>query len=244
MLIFIDESGSFVCSNERDSWNCIAAYAIPESDRRKMDAALVALKRRTRAPQGQEIKLSQLSDENSYFTFLSDINKLDGLLFAVLVDMGDHDTASVTKHRDEQAELINANVVKMKMGAEREELQSLAERVYVLSPQLYVQLQCQIVLIEQIIRWGIFYYVSRHPKTLGKFRWQIDQKNETRTAFETTFVELTPMLLHTRGSSHPLLKRKGADYQYFDRFLNTGHPGYPKNAHGVETSSLPGINIG
>ena len=209
-----------------------------------MQAALAALKRRAGVSPGQEIKLHKLPHEDSYFTFLADIDSLDGLLFAVLIDMGDHDAASVKKHRHEQAALIAANVVKMEKNTGRRGLQRLADRVSRLSPQLYVQMQCQIVLIEQIIRYGTLYYVQRHPQTLGNFRWCIDQKDETRTAYEITFSDLTPMLLQTRGLSRPLLTLEGADYRKFNRFQNSGAPSYLNNVYGIQTSGRPGINIG
>ena len=94
----------------------------------------------------------------------------------------------------------------------------MADRVARLSPQLYVQLQCQIVLIEQIIRYATLSYVQRHLRTLGDFRWRIDQKDDSRTAYEIAFSGLVPMLLQTRGLSCPLLTLEGADYREFSRY--------------------------
>ena len=209
-----------------------------------MEQALINLKHRAGVPLRQELKLRGRVDEDSYFAFLTDINRLDGLLFAVMIDMGDHDVPSIKTHRDEQARRISANVAKMDREAGRMGLQRLAEQVAGLPPQLYVQLQCQIVLFDHIIRYGSLYYVQRHPKTLRNFRWRIDQKNETRTAYELAFSDLTPMLLQTGGLSHPLLTLEDADYKHFERFLNQGPPSYLKDAYGIQTSGKPGFNIG
>jgi hypothetical protein len=43
--IFIDESGSFVNAPELDSWNSIAAYMSPESDRKRLRELVERLKR-------------------------------------------------------------------------------------------------------------------------------------------------------------------------------------------------------
>ena len=244
MFIYVDESGSFVCTDRRESWNCIAAYVTAERNRRKLEAALTGLKRSVGIPPREEIKGRQRSSETAYFEFLSELGAVDGVLFAVLVDMGDHEAASVAEHREAQSRLIAANVGKMERSAGRRALQRLAARVSRLPVQLYVQLQCQIVLIEQIVRYATLYYAQRQPQTLGKFRWRIDQKDETRTAYEFAFSDLAPMLLQTRGLSRPLLTLEGADYRKFDRFLNEGPPGYLREVYGLEPSGRPGINIG
>ena len=158
--------------------------------------------------------------------------------------MGNHDAASIAVHRDAQSRLIAANVARMEMSAGRRALQLLADRVSKLPVQLYVQLQCQIVLIEQIVRYSTLYYAQREPQTLGKFRWRIDQKDEIRTAYELAFSDLTPMLLQTKGFSRPLLTLEEADYRKFDRFLNQGPPGYLREVYGIELSGRPGIDIG
>ena len=209
-----------------------------------MESALVALKRRIGASSGQEIKLHKLPHERSYFSFLSDIGSLDGLLFAILIDMGDHNAPSITRHRDQQSKLISAGVANLEKDSGRRRLQRLAAKISELSPQLYAQLQCQIVLIEQVVRYGTLYYAQRHPQTLGRFRWRIDQKDATRTSYEIAFSELTPLLIQTRGSSHPLLTLESADYGEFKRFRNTGAPSYFEKVYGFTSSNMSGINTG
>ena len=130
-----------------------------------METALADLKRRIGFTPDQEIKPRDALDERSYFAFLEIIDSLDGLLFAVLVDMGDHDATSIRNHRDEQAGLVSADIDDLEIDADgRERLQVLADRISGLSEQLYVQLQCQIWLVEQIIRYATLYFVLRHPR--------------------------------------------------------------------------------
>ena len=79
MNIFLDESGSFVSAEERDSWNVIVAYMSPESDRGKLQAVLTRLKRATGVSRTNEIKLRNVQ-EKDYFDFLFYLGKLNGVL--------------------------------------------------------------------------------------------------------------------------------------------------------------------
>ena len=158
--------------------------------------------------------------------------------------MGDHDVDSLKLHRDEQAEQIAVGISKTEGDADRRGLKRLADQVAGLSPQLYVQLQCQIVLIDEIIRHASLYYVQRHPETLGHLRWRIDRKDVSRTAYELALSDLTPLLLQTRGLARPLVTLAGADYRAFNRYRNTGPPGYLKEGYGTRAGGQPGFNIG
>lgn len=116
-----------------------------------------------------------------------------------------------------------------------------------LAPQLYVQLHCQINLISSIVLNGILYFVQRLPKTLGRFRWRIDQKNSTQTEYEKAFVTLTPVILQTISLSEPLPMLEGADYSAFQRFdySEDKRPTYLKDGYGIDVrNDGPALNIG
>jgi hypothetical protein len=85
--IFIDESGSFVNATTPESWNSIAAYISPESDRKRLREIVARLKRSVEVPTNVEVKLKNLS-ESQYFEFLGRIGQLDGALYAVATDAG------------------------------------------------------------------------------------------------------------------------------------------------------------
>ena len=209
-----------------------------------MEAALANLKRSVHASAGVEIKLRDLPDEKLYFSFLNELGPVGGLLVAVVIDMGDHNINSLKTHRDEQAAGIAVNVPRMETDPGQRVLQQSADQVARLSTPLYVQLKCQVLLIQQVVQYATLYYVQRHPESLGDFRWRIDQKDRTRTAYEMAFQGLTPMLIQTMGLDEPFRALQGANYGYFDRFMNDGPPSYLRDAYGIKTSGRPGVNIG
>jgi len=208
--IFIDESGSFVNAARKDSWNCVAAYVTPEIDRKYMRAALASLKRAAGVSATEEIKLRDLR-ERDYLDFLIRLGKLHGVLFTVATDAGLNKLADIVKHQEEQSANITEHKDKMHYESARQGLQPLSDQVRELAPQLYVQLHCQVNLISSIVLNGILYFVQRFPRTLGRFRWRIDQKNSTRTEYEKAFVALTPPLLQTISLTEPLPMLEDAD---------------------------------
>ena len=245
MHIFIDESGTFVPSDSTNAWNSIAAYVLPEGHRRKMVDALDHLKREVGSPGIREIKLKHVS-EHAHFRFLSALSQLDGVLFSVLIDMGANDKDTIQRHQQWQAAGITKNIGSMKYEAGRGAVQNLSDEVIDLSPQLYVQLQCQIILVEAILRSATLYFVQRRPETLGHFRWRIDQKNVTWTKYERTFFTLTPAILQTKFILKPWVMLDGADYGGFNRFkFPPGEePTFLRDQYGIDSCRTPPDNLG
>ena len=207
--------------------------------------ALSALKQETQWPRSRELKLKNV-DEAAYFRFLARLAHLDGVLFAVLTDMATNDVSSTQNHQQSQAANIVKHIDKMRHETGRAAVQQLANLVADLAPQLYVQLQCQVALVDTVARSVSLYFVQRHPKTLAHFRWRIDQKNETRNRYERAFFTLTPALLQSRSFSEPWTMLKGADYSAFDRFeFPPGEePTYLTEAYGIDTGPEPAFNLG
>ncbi|MDE2389781.1 MAG: riboflavin biosynthesis protein RibD, partial [Betaproteobacteria bacterium] len=112
MIIAIDESGSFVSANTRNSWCVVAAYVFSERIKSRSLAALKKLKRATRVSDYEEIKLKNVTERN-YFQFLFDLSKLNGVLFAVATDSHINTNDTLIEHRAVQANKIRENVPKM-----------------------------------------------------------------------------------------------------------------------------------
>ncbi|MYD97909.1 MAG: DUF3800 domain-containing protein [Gammaproteobacteria bacterium] len=245
MHIFLDESGSFVPAAVGNAWNSIAAYVVPEAHRAKTLAVLGKLKRDIGATRKDEVKLRQLC-EDAYLRFLGDLSCLGGVLYVTLIDMGANDESTIKEHQRNQAAGIVEHIDKMKYKGGRLGVRRLADQVLELPPQLYVQLQCQVILVDTVIRSALLYFVQRHPKALGRFRWCIDQKNATRTRYETVFFALTPGFLQSKSLGEPHAMLEGADYRAFARFeYQPGEqPTYLKDAYGIDTGPDPGIDVG
>jgi len=233
--IFIDESGSFVNAPNVGAFNAIAAYMSPESDRRELRRILSSLKRAVGASVNSEVKLRNIS-ERQFFAFLKELSRLSGALYAVATDSGLNQPAVVAQHQAEQAAHIVVHKDKMLHQTARDGLQALSDRVASLSPQLYVQLHCQVNLIEALIRNGVLYFVQRTPRSLGTFRWRIDQKNSTKTEYETAFQQVLPAFLQSISLQNSMLMLIGADYSAFSRFdwAPEEKPTYLRDTYGLE----------
>lgn len=239
----MDESGTFVSSPEKNSWCVVSAYVFSERMQSHSYAALKKLKKSCGKSEHQEIKLKHCS-EQSYFDFLRDLYRVGGLLFSVATDSHLNTNTAITTHKEIQANKIRINAPSMHYENGKKAVNNLANEIDALSPQLYVQLQCQIELISDILNRGILYFVQRDPITLRKFKWRIDQKNTTKTRYETAFATITSPLLQSKSFREPMIFLKEADYSYMKPFFYTKDtvPSYIESAYGKKLDS--GVNIG
>lgn len=240
MHIFVDESGSFTQASELNAWCIVAAYVAPEYQRSHIDA----LMKKVRAlNNGVETKLKNLT-EDQYIWFLSELRKLQGVAFAVAVDVGLHRRERIEYHRDMQAAKVIEHRNTMLYETGRQSVTNLSQQIKSLPSQLYTQLVCQVFLFHRIITQGTLYFAQRHPPSLGNFRWRLDQKARVQTAYEEAFRTVLPMFLQTESLRDPILMLKGADYRHFQRFdYPPGQaPTYLKDLHGIDCGE--GSNIG
>lgn len=217
MIIFVDESGSFAPSTTKNSWNIVAACVITERIQTKVRRALMSLKSRSGIPQNLEAKLGDIA-ESAYVEFLAELHGIGSLLFAVAMDAGLNSDQIIIEHRREQAKELRKNIPRMIYESGKQAVSNLAEELECLSPQLYVQLNCQVQLFDDLLKHASLYYVQRDPVTLRRFKWRIDQKNTTRTLYEKTFLSMAPMLLQSISFRDPWPMLEGADYRYISRF--------------------------
>jgi len=217
----------------------------PESDRRRVQRLLGLLKRSVGSRDGAEVKLRDI-DESKYFSFLAGLSRFAGVLYAVATDAGLNQPEDVDEHQREQAAKVIAHKDALHYQSARDGLQALADRIAGLSPQLYVQLHCQINLIEAVVRNGVLYFVQRYPRNLGNFRWRIDQKHSTKTEYEAAFFDVTPPFLQAISLRAPMTMLEGADYSAFSRFDFSAEekPTYLRDHYGIEISDDAATNIG
>lgn len=242
MNIYIDESGSFVNAATVGAWNAVAALAVPEAADEKINQLLAQLKTSNGHGTGRETKLNELT-EDTYVHFIGNLADLNTVVFSTATDAGLNTTDRVLEHQQHQIEEILRHIDKMKYEGGRQGVQFVASQLGKLSPQLYVQLLCQINLMFDVVSRVITYYIQRDPGTLAEFRWRIDQKNISRTDFEDAFEKLSPPLLQTRSMSEPLLMVKGFDYSSLSQyeFENGKAPDYLKEVYGIDVGT--GLNI-
>lgn len=242
MNIYIDESGSFVNASTVGSWNAVAALAVPEAADEKIGQLLAQLRILNGYEAGKETKLNDLT-EDTYIQFIGNLADLNTVVFSTATDAGLNTTDRVLEHQQHQVEEILRHIDKMEYEGGRQGVLLVASQLGKLSPQLYVQLLCQINLMFDVVSRVITYYVQCDTGTLAEFRWRIDQKNISRTDFEDAFAKLSPPLLQTMSMSEPLLMINGFDYSSLSQyqFENGKMPDYLKEVYGIEIGS--GINI-
>lgn len=175
MYIFVDESGTFTLTDKENAWCTIAAFVLPESKRRAMDALVADLRFRHGA--GREVKLGVIS-EGDFVKFLAELSKLGGMALAVAVDVSLHRRDEIQRHQAIQVEKIRQNIHRMKYEGGRRGVADLADEISALPLQLYTQLVLQVELVHTVLKYAPLYYVQREPVALANLRWRVDQKIE------------------------------------------------------------------
>ncbi len=217
MNVFVDESGTFTVAGCENSWCTIAAYVSPEGERRHIEKLVLGL-RPVGSPSLFEVKLNELT-EDRFFLFLEQLGKLRGVLFGVAADMGlSGSDVDISTHKAKLVERIADNESKMIYTEGRAMVVDLKNRVAAMPNQLYAQLRFQISLFHEVVQLSTLYYVQRTPQTLSSFRWRVDAKDITVTAYERTFRHLLPILLERMSASDPIGFLEGADYSAMKRF--------------------------
>lgn len=245
MHIYIDESGVFRPADHPDAWCAVAAYVLPESKIRHLNSVLTPLKLRAGKTYRDEVKLRHVQ-ESDYLQFLSRLSSLNGSLFCVATDMSMLTEQDVRHHQSGQAKLILSNIDRMHYESAREGLRDLAAKTESISPQLYMQLVCQVHLLKEVIDRGILYHVQRHPKFLGKFRWRIDQKNTSKIAYEEAFEILAPALLQSISLRDPTISVREFDYSAMAkyRYGENDAPTYLQDEYGIDIDAEGALNVG
>ena len=235
MNVYIDESGSFVNAPIIGKWNAVAALALPESGRKKLDALVRQLRLQSAGPTAKEVKLKDVR-EDRYFRFLADLEKLNAVVFCTATDAGLNTHERVAEHQQLQVDGVLKHLDKMKYDGGRRGVALMASQLKKLSPQLYVQLVCQINLMFDVVSRSITYFAQHSPRTLREFRWRVDQKNSARPDFEEAFEKLSPALLQSMSIEYPLMMVRGFNYSFMTQyeFPDGKPPEYLKEDYGIE----------
>jgi hypothetical protein len=244
LFIYIDESGSFVVAPSANSWNVIAAFVAPETNRKHAELALRQLKLAAGRKHDDEVKLRDVS-ESQLGTFLARLAEIESLVFVSAIDLGSQDSSVISRHQTIQVEKIRANIPRMIYPEGRALIEDLASRVAGLSAQLYIQMVAQIDLLDQVYRQTTLYYSQRVPATLSSFRWRIDEKNSSRPIFEETLRHLAPPILQSKSLREPSIFVHEFDYSHYERtfrFAPGEMPTYLQEETGIEIGS--GSNLG
>jgi hypothetical protein len=219
VLIFIDESGSFVVpTTGKLSVCCVAALVIPGTNYLQIIDEFEMLKS-IWGVTGTETKGRDL-DENEIASVIRLLNKYDVVLQVVAIDMGLQTREGVMDHKLRQAERIMENITPAHKPELIDSLKELQAGIRSLPDQLYTQATLMTCLVGKLLQDVTLYYSQRRPNELGTFKWVIDAKDKNKlTQYEALWRgTIQPYL---EGNSPPLYRLRGADYSYFYKFTGT-----------------------
>jgi len=219
MEILIDESGSFMPESDvENSWSVTAAYVCPETEKRKYQTALNNLKKNNSSG-CREIKLGNISEKN-YIYFLQELSALKGSLFCTVTDSFYNKKDFIVAHKKTHVQTIIDGIEQMRFPEGKLSQKLMAEEMEAVSIPLYIQLMCQIRLVHTIISQSLNYYVQRHPQTLQRFKWRLDQKQPShKTKYELIFEKFSPALLQMYSLENPIGLFDGFDYKYLSPYI-------------------------
>jgi hypothetical protein len=245
MDIYIDESGSFVCTENPDAWSVVVAYVTYSSQRKKLFRVLAGLKIKCGKEVRDEVKLRDI-DESNLIWFLNELSMLDGIMFCVATDASIIDNEGIIEHRRIQSEKIVEHVDKMHHEKMKDSLRALSKSVVGLSPQLYLQLVSQFTLINDVINRSSLYYSQKKPAALGGFKWLIDQKNTTKIIFEEAFEKMVPVIMQSITLREPFISLAEGDYSFMESFQYSEDkvPDYLEKVYGQKKMKGGAFNIG
>ncbi len=178
--------------------------------------------------------------------FLTELGKTRCTLYSVATDAGAQTDSEIEYHRNGQAEKIEEHKDKMLHTEGKVAIVKLANQIRALSPQLHLQLICQIELIADVVNKSILYYVQRIPSQLNGFRWRIDEKASGISNFEKTFRTVIPPLLQSKSLENPGVHVVDFDYSAMKDFFYTKEsaPTYLKKSYGIESNAEGALNAG
>jgi hypothetical protein len=218
MLIYVDESGNFApAAGQPGSWCAMAAFVIAESQREASFEALRRFKQEAGFRLDQEVKRSDVRDEQAYFRLLMALRHAGGIVASVATDAGLYD--GVEDRQREQAALVNAGFAGLD-GAAADVGNRLAAELTALSPQLFVDIICRVELAWRVIQLGTMHYVRRHPESLGAFTWRVDAKNRVEPAYRPLWAGVATSL----SLRQPLQLLPNGNYRWMDRFVKVPIP--------------------
>lgn len=150
MNIYVDESGSFVNSPTPGSWNVVAALTAAETGRKVIAEAVCGVRRAVGAGPTEEVKLNRL-EERAYRQFLDAMKHQDVAVFATATDAGLNSIERILRHQSMQVANIREGIPRMRYEGGRLGVELLASQMESISPQLYVQLVCQVNLLHDVV---------------------------------------------------------------------------------------------
>ncbi|NNA54771.1 DUF3800 domain-containing protein [Pseudomonas koreensis] len=246
MHIFIDESGSFVFTEDHNSWSAVGAVVILEEAMGAAENVLHQFKAENGVAPDDELKFGKVNDELSYFRLLNRLAQLNCTLYSLATDAHLNTPEAVAAHKIKSAEKIVEHIDKMVHQTLRDDIQKISNQVLSLSDQLYIQFICQTKLMYHVVSQAMTYYVQTNPESLGSFVWRVDGKDPKKiTDYENAFELLSPPYLQSMSIADPMPVIEGFDYSHMARyeFSEAERPTYLRDHYGIDVKMTNALDI-
>ena len=239
MQINIDESGNFaVPQNGSVGFCCVGGLVIPDAQKDSLEAQFAKLAKRL-VPAGGEIK-GRLLPPPAISDVLDLLNQVDAKLFVTATAGSFHTTDALAGFRDRQADILSANLTPAHTPTLRAQMAGLQVRMRQMSPQEFLQFNLLARLVEQIIRITPNHFGFCAPAELGAFHWTIDAKSDGRSALETCWAMIGPVLLQGAFLRKPAQMIPSIDLSAYDATYLCEDQSWPAHIPAEKRSRRPG----
>jgi hypothetical protein len=216
MLIFIDESGNFAfpTSGQRNL-SCVGALVVPEAAHNDLVGEFVKLRSSWNAT-AQELKGNTLSEQQT--AQVIELLFHSGCLFFVCAtEMSLNTDSMIADFQRGQAEYITADITDAHHPFVRRRAFRTRRSMERMSTPLFLQSMLLTDLVRKVIDQASVHFSMQTPPELGAFKWLIDAKDKTKTAYEVTWELMAAGLIQTKGIEKPGVAVLEGDYSFFKR---------------------------
>ena len=131
--------------------------------------------------------------------------------------MSAYQKGQLEAYRDRQALGFVVNLTEQHSPRLREQMVNLKREFEKLPYQLYMQSRILTELLIRIIQESSILFARRDPPELAAFRWIIDAKDTTKTAYEKCWELIVGGLIQSFLLINPLVAIRGGDYSHMFR---------------------------
>jgi hypothetical protein len=237
MLIFIDESGSFAFpASDQRNLSCVGALVIPEAAHNDLVVEFVKIRRSWDAT-ALEMKGSTLC-EQPVAQVIDLLSHSGSLFFVCATEMSLNSNSMVADFQRGQAEYITSDITGAHHPFVRRRAFRIRHSLECMSAPLFLQSMLLTDLVHKVVDQASIHFAMQSPPELGAFKWLIDAKDKTKTAYEVTWELMAAGLIQTKGIERPGVAVLEGDYSYFKRSFEIQPGQWPSHVPKPCSSSL------
>lgn len=216
MLIFIDESGNFAFpTSAQRNLSCVGALVIPEAAHNNVVSEFVKL-RSSWSPGAQELKGSTLSEQQTS-QVIELLFQAGCVFFVCATEMSLNSESMIADFQRVQAEYVTDSITDAHHRFVRRKAFKIRGSLEGMATPLFLQSMLLTDLVRKVIDQASVHFAMQNPSELGAFRWFVDAKDKTKTAYEVTWELMAASLIQTKGIEKPGVAVLEGDYSYFER---------------------------